>query len=215
MTDATAYLPEHRSLPSLRRAVADCKACDLYRDATQAVFGEGRASAVVMLVGEQPGDTEDREGRLFIGPAGQLLRKALDEAGLALDDVYVTGAVKHFKFIWRGKRRIHATPKAIEVRACYPWLAAELEAVRPQVLVALGATAAKALFGKAFRVTQQRGRFIATPLAPHALATFHPAAILRAPDEDVRRVERAQFIDDLRLAAHAIERRGGVTLHEE
>ncbi|MGD1067690.1 MAG: UdgX family uracil-DNA binding protein [Vulcanimicrobiaceae bacterium] len=207
MTDATAYLPERLSLTSLRRAVADCQACDLYRDATQAVFGEGRASAEVMLVGEQPGDNEDREGRPFVGPAGRFFHAALDEAGLDAKDLYITGAVKHFKFIWRGKRRIHATPKRIEVRACHPWLVAELEVVQPRVLVALGATAAKALFGPSFRVTQHRGEFIATPLAPYALATLHPAAILRAPDDEVRRVERARFVDDLRLVAQTLRRR--------
>ena len=201
---AAAYLPERRSLASLRRAAAGCEGCDLYRDATQTVFGEGSSPAAVMLVGEQPGDSEDRKGHPFVGPAGRLLHDALREAMLDPDDVYITNAVKHFKFTERGKRRIHATPKVFEVRACWPWLEAELELVRPQVLVALGATAAKALFGAAFRLTQHRGEFIATPLAPRAMATIHPSAILRAPDDEMRRVERARFVDDLRLVAHEL-----------
>lgn len=198
-------MPQRRSLASLRRAAATCRGCDLYRDATQTVFGEGSAHARALFVGEQPGDTEDREGHPFVGPAGTLLRTAMDAAGIAADDVYITNAVKHFKYVWRGKRRIHAKPKRTEVRACEPWLIAEIEQIRPHLVVALGATAAQALLGPAFRLTAHRGEIVASPHAPRVLATVHPSSILRAPDGETRRVELAAFVDDLTVVAGALQ----------
>jgi DNA polymerase len=168
------------------------------------VFGEGDAHAVAMFVGEQPGDAEDRAGHPFVGPAGKLLRDAMAEAGIDPERAYITNAVKHFKFVERGKRRIHAKPNRIEVRACEAWLQAEIAVVKPQVLVALGATAAQALFGPSFRVTAERGRDVPTTLAPHAFATVHPSSILRAPDPEARHSELARFVDDLRIVAGAI-----------
>ena len=198
---AADFLPPRRTLPSLKKAARGCRGCDLYKHATQTVFGEGNSRAVAVFVGEQPGDREDREGHPFVGPAGQLLHDAMDAAGIAADDVYITNAVKHFKFVERGKRRIHAKPKVIEIRACAPWLATEIAAVKPRLIVALGATAAGALLGPAFRVTQQRGEVIRRPAGPPVVATVHPSSILRAPDGDARRVEMAAFIDDLKTVA--------------
>ncbi|MBC5806724.1 MAG: uracil-DNA glycosylase [Candidatus Eremiobacter antarcticus] len=198
---AADFLPEQLSLRNLREAAADCRGCDLYKDATQTVFGEGRARAKVMLVGEQPGDVEDKDGRPFVGPAGKLLRKALQEAGIAERDVYLTNAVKHFKFVWRGKRRIHAKPKRIEVRACTPWLEAEIRQVRPNLVAALGATAAQALMGPSFRLTKQRGQLMSSGIAPRIVATVHPSSILRAPDEETRHEVMASFIHDLKIIA--------------
>ncbi len=195
-------------LEALRREAACCTRCDLYRRATQTVFGEGSARARVMLVGEQPGDQEDRSGRPFVGPAGRLLDRALAAAGIERGDVYVTNAVKHFKWQARGKRRLHEKPNARELAACRPWLDAELAAVRPDVLVCLGATAAQALFGRSFRVTRQRGRLLPTALAPHALATVHPSAILRAPDAATRQRELAAFVADLVVVARLLEAGG-------
>jgi uracil-DNA glycosylase len=197
---AVEYLPARPSLTALREAVAGCRACPLWENATQAVFGEGAARAQLMLVGEQPGDREDREGRPFVGPAGRLLDEALDEAGIDREQAYVTNVVKHFKWQARGKRRIHAKPAWSEIAACRPWLDAELSVVRPQVLVCLGATAAQALLGRSFRVTRERGKPIDSDLAPNVLATIHPSAILRA-DPETRELERAAFVDDLRVAA--------------
>ena len=194
------------SLRGLREAAARCTACDLYKHATQTVFGEGRSGAHIMLVGEQPGDSEDKEGHPFVGPAGKLLHAALHEAGIDERDVYITNAVKHFKFIERGKRRIHQQPKQIEIRACRPWLDGELAAVRPQALVALGATAARALLGSSFRLTAHRGEALASDLAPLVFATIHPSAILRSPDDATRHAERARFVDDLRVLAQALIR---------
>jgi uracil-DNA glycosylase family protein len=185
----------------LRKAAAHCHACDLYKHATQTVFGEGNPRAVAMFVGEQPGDKEDLEGHPFVGPAGKLLREAMSAAGISADDVYLTNAVKHFKFVLRGKRRIHAKPKRIEVVACEPWLIAEIEQVRPQLVVALGATAAQALLGPSFRLTARRGELVASPHAPRVVATVHPSSILRAPDDDSRRAAMAAFVDDLRIVA--------------
>ena len=165
------------------------------------MFGEGRRAARLMLVGEQPGDREDLEGRPFVGPAGLLLDRALEDAGIDRADAYVTNAVKHFKWEPRGKKRIHQKPNAVEIAACRPWLEAELAVVRPAVLVCLGATAAQSLLGKAFRVTKSRGVLVASPLAPRVLATVHPSSILRAPDEDARRREYAAFVKDLKVAA--------------
>jgi DNA polymerase len=198
---AAEYVPEHTSLAALREAVQGCRGCPLYADATQAVFGEGAALAEVMLVGEQPGDREDLAGRPFVGPAGRLLDEALAEAGIDRSHAYVTNAVKHFKWQGRGKRRIHQKPTWSESVACRPWLEAELAAVRPRVVVALGATAAQSLLGKDFRVTKQRGEAVDSPLAEHVVATVHPSSILRQRDEEARRVELAAFVDDLRVVA--------------
>jgi uracil-DNA glycosylase family protein len=194
---AAAFVPPKLSLASLRAAAADCRGCDLYRAATQTVFGEGAAHARFMLVGEQPGEAEDVQGHPFVGPAGKLLHAALREAGIDEHDAYVTNAVKHFKFVERGKRRIHATPKRTEVKACMPWLAAEIGVVHPQLVVALGATAAKALLGPAFRVTENRGRAFPSAWGPMVIATVHPSAILRAPDDETRHAQRAAFVADL------------------
>ena len=201
---AADFLPARRTLSNLRKAAQGCRGCDLYKDATQTVFGEGKARAVAVFVGEQPGDREDREGHPFVGPAGKLLHDAMEAAGIPADDVYITNAVKHFKFVVRGKRRIHATPKVTEVRACEPWLDNEIAAVKPRLVVALGATAAKALLGAAFRVTERRGELVARPSGPPVVATVHPSSILRARDDDARRVEMAAFIDDLKTVAELI-----------
>jgi uracil-DNA glycosylase len=190
-------------LRALREAAEDCRGCDLYEHATQTVFGEGPRAARIMLVGEQPGDMEDRMGRPFVGPAGRLLHEAMREAGMAERDVYVTNAVKHFKYVERGKRRIHAKPKRIEVLSCRPWLEAEIRAVKPEVIVTLGATAAGSLLGPSFRLTKHRGRIIRSPWAPKLLATVHPSSILRAPDDETRHREMGSFVRDLRLASRA------------
>jgi uracil-DNA glycosylase len=194
---AAEFVPARPSLASLRQAAAGCTACPLYRTGTQTVFGEGARAARVMLVGEQPGDREDLEGRPFVGPAGRLLDEALEEAGIDRRDAYVTNVVKHFKWTPRGKRRIHQKPSWGEVAACRPWLDAELEVVAPEALVLLGATAAQGLLGRDFRVTKQRGVPVESALAPLVVATVHPSSILRAPDER-RAEERAAFVADLR-----------------
>ena len=201
---AADLLPSRLSLKALREAARDCRACPLWRTGTQTVFGEGRASARLLLVGEQPGDKEDELGRPFVGPAGRLLDEALAEAGIDRADTYLTNVVKHFKWTPRGKRRIHQKPNADEIAACRPWTLAELEVVRPRVLVCLGATAAQALLGRGVRVTRDRGRPLESELAPIAFATVHPSSILRAPDAEARRRERALFVDDLRVAAAAL-----------
>ena len=198
---AAAYLPERLSLPQLREAVQGCRGCDLYRNATQAVFGEGARHADVMLVGEQPGDKEDLAGRPFVGPAGRLLDQALEEAGIDRTQTYVTNAVKHFKWQARGKRRIHQKPSWSESVACRPWLEAELAVVEPRVVVCLGATAAQSLLGRDFRVTQHRGELLESPLAEHVVATVHPSSILRQQDEASRQAELAAFVDNLRVVA--------------
>jgi uracil-DNA glycosylase family protein len=202
--DARPFVPERGGLKALREAAAGCRGCHLWRPATQSVFGEGKKGARVMLVGEQPGDREDRAGRPFVGPAGRELDRGLQAAGIGRDDAYVTNVVKHFKFTERGGRRIHQTPKRFEIEACRPWLDAELEQVRPEALVLLGATAAKALLGASFRVTRQRGELLESELAPIVSATVHPSAILRAPDERARSAEREGFAADLRVVAEAI-----------
>jgi uracil-DNA glycosylase family protein len=204
---AEDFMPERRSLPALRNAAASCQGCPLYLRATQTVFGEGPARARVMFVGEQPGDVEDREGRPFVGPAGQLFDRALSEAGLARDDAYVTNAVKHFKFEQRGKARLHKRPKAGEIGACLPWLRAEIATVKPEILVLLGATAGQALFGAQFRITQERGRPIASTLAELVIATAHPSAILRAPDAEARDKAFRELVNDLKLVARELEKR--------
>ena len=197
---AADFLPPTRELPALREAAQGCRGCELYKLGTQTVFGEGATASEVMFVGEQPGDQEDLAGRPFVGPAGQLFDRALDEAGIDRSKAYVTNAVKHFKWEPRGKRRIHQKPNWAELTACRPWLDAELEAVRPRVLVCLGATAAQALLGRQFRVTRQRGELVDSPLAEHVTATIHPSAILRAED-DRREAEYEAFVADLRKVA--------------
>jgi DNA polymerase len=201
LTSAAEFLPTHLSLRSLRQAAADCEGCDLYKHATQTVFGEGPARARMMMVGEQPGDSEDRLGHPFVGPAGRILHRAMEEAGIDLQQVYVTNAVKHFKFVERGKRRIHAKPKTIEIRACKPWLEAEIAVIHPALVLALGATAAQSLLGSGFRLLANRGKLIAALPYP-VMATIHPSAILRAPDDRTRRREMGKFVEDLQ-AAHA------------
>jgi uracil-DNA glycosylase len=197
-------IPEHPTLGRLRETAAGCRGCGLWRDATQTVFGEGRSDAEVVMVGEQPGDVEDRTGRPFAGPAGKLLDRALEEAGIDRREVYVTNAVKHFKWTRRGKLRLHKKPSSEEIRACRPWLNAELEVVQPRVLVCLGATAAQALLGSTFRVTRQRGQFVSSDLAPLVLATVHPSSVLRAPDDDARDVAYRGLVDDLSKVAEAL-----------
>lgn len=189
------------TLPDLKRAAANCAACDLYQRATQTVFGEGPPGAIVMFVGEQPGDQEDIAGRPFVGPAGKLLDQVLEEVGIDRSQVYVTNVVKHFKWIPAGKRRLHAKPNAREISACRPWLEAEIASVKPKVLVCLGATAAQTLLGRNFRVSRQRGELISSPLAPYAIATVHPSSLLRAPDEETRQQEKERFVGDLRRVA--------------
>ena len=198
---ASVLVPPRKTLATLRSAAATCRACHLWRLGTQTVFGEGARRAALMFVGEQPGNEEDLSGRPFVGPAGRLFDRALAEAGIDRTEVYLTNVVKHFKWIPRGKKRIHAKPDRLEVTACRPWLDAEIEVVKPDVLVCLGATAAQALLGRTFRVTQRRGELIASPLAPHVTATVHPSAILRAPDDETRRLEMRRFVADLQTVA--------------
>jgi DNA polymerase len=197
---AALFLPQEMTLPALRESAAGCKGCHLCQLGTQTVFGEGPNSAPVMLVGEQPGDQEDRAGKPFVGPAGRLLDKALAEAGIDRSATYLTNAVKHFKWQARGKRRIHQKPTWAEITACRPWLEAELAAVQPRVLILLGATAAQSLLGRQFRVTQNRRKVIESELAESVTATIHPSAILRG-EPDRREAEFAAFVDDLRFAA--------------
>jgi DNA polymerase len=204
--DATPYLPAERTLAALREAVGSCRACDLWERATQAVFGEGPEDARMMLVGEVPGDREDREGRPFVGPAGRELDRALEAVGIERGEVYVTNAVKHFRFEERGKRRIHQRPDAGQIRACRPWLRAEIDVIRPEAIVVLGATAAKSLLGNTFRLMAQRGQPLDSDLAPIVVATIHPSAILRARDEDARQAQRELFTEDLRVAVEALAR---------
>jgi uracil-DNA glycosylase family protein len=202
-TSASNLAAGRSSLISLRRAAAGCQACDLWKNATQTVFGEGSPKAMIMFVGEQPGDREDLAGRPFVGPAGNLLGEALLEAGIDPVDIYVTNAVKHFKWApsERGKRRIHIKPRYSEIQACRPWLDAEIRTMRPQVLVCLGATAAQSLLGKAFSVSRQRGQRIQSPLAAYVFATVHPSSILRAPDPASRKAQMQAFVADLKAIA--------------
>src|SRR5207248_9558095 len=200
---AADLVPSRPSLPKLREAAAGCRACPLWEHATQTVFGAGSRSSVAMRVGEQPGDREDREGAPFVGPAGRVLDEALAQAGIDRRAVYVTNAVKHFKWEPRGKRRIHAKPSWSELAACRPWLQAELAVVRPEVLVCLGATAAQSLLGRQFRVTKQRGEWVESDLAEHVTATIHPSAILSQQDDDTRHRASRAFGGDLRLVASA------------
>jgi uracil-DNA glycosylase family protein len=198
----TAEPPGHpRSVEQLREAAASCRGCDLWENATQTVFGEGRERSTLMLVGEQPGDQEDLQGRPFVGPAGRLLEKALEEARIDRQQVYVTNAVKHFRWTRRGKRRLHEKPNAGQVRACRPWLEAEIAVVKPQVIVLLGATAAQSVMGPAFRVSKDRGKVLSSPFGIPVVATVHPSSILRATDDESRDAALASFIADLRVAA--------------
>jgi len=201
---ATALIPPRATLSSLKSAAADCKACDLWKKGTQTVFGEGSRRSAVLFVGEQPGNEEDLTGKPFVGPAGKLFDNALADAGIDRKQTYVTNVVKHFKWEPRGKRRIHKKPNAVEIAACRPWLEAELALIKPEVIVALGATAAQSLLGPQFRVTKQRGQFIESTLAPYVMATVHPSSILRAPDDETRHLEYRRFVDDLKKLARVI-----------
>jgi uracil-DNA glycosylase family protein len=195
--------PDTASLGALREAARHCTACHLYKRATQTVFGEGSKGATMMLVGEQPGDYEDVAGKPFVGPAGKIMDRALEEAGIDRSKVYVTNAVKHFKWEPRGKRRIHQKPNSREIAACRPWLEAELRVVKPKLVVAMGATAAQTIFGPSFRVTRERGKVLLSKLAPQVLATVHPSSLLRQPDEESREREYKLFVADLRAALRA------------
>lgn len=201
---AAAFLPRKITLPNLRQAAAACKGCDLWMRGTQTVFGEGSPHARVLMVGEQPGDKEDLQGRPFVGPAGAVLDKALEAAGIDRDQVYVTNIVKHFKWEPRGKRRIHKKPNALEISACRPWLDAEIAVTRPDVVVLLGASAAQGILGRDFRVSQQRGEWVPSDIAPSVIATVHPSSILRAPDDESRHEEMRRFIADLKKVAARI-----------
>jgi DNA polymerase len=212
---AEGFLPKRRTLATLREAVQGCRGCDLYEGATQAVFGEGREHARVLLIGEQPGDSEDLAGRPFVGPAGRLLDEALAAAGIPRDDAYVTNVVKHFKFTRRGKRRVHSRPTRAEQEACKPWLGAELERVQPKIVILLGATAAQAMIGPRFKVTEQRGTLIPSTMAPYVLATVHPSSVLRAPDDEQRRAARAAFFADLAIAGACYRKLAGAGAGDE
>jgi uracil-DNA glycosylase family protein len=203
---AEPLIPDRPTLPSLRDAAADCRACHLWKLGTQTVFGEGRKKSVIMLVGEQPGNSEDLEGRPFVGPAGALLDRALEEAGIDRAAVYVTNIVKHFKWEPRGKKRIHKKPNAAEITACRPWLNAEIAVVRPAAIICLGATAVQAIIGPKFKVTTGRGTLVDSPLAPIVSATVHPSSILRAPTTEQRQTETERFIDDLKRIQKSIDR---------
>jgi len=198
---AEELIPEQLTIESLREAAAGCKACDLWKKATQTVFGEGETNSRLMLVGEQPGDHEDIEGHPFVGPAGRILDEAFEAAGIARDEVYLTNVVKHFRWEQRGKRRLHSKPSQVHVRACRPWLMAELETVAPRLMVLLGATAAQSVMGATFKVTQQRGKVLDSPLGVPVLATVHPSSILRSPDDKARREAMEGLIADLKIAA--------------
>ena len=206
MSPATSKVPDQLSLPALREAAAVCRACDLYKTGTQTVFGEGAEHAQVMFVGEQPGDREDREGKPFVGPAGRVLDEALEEAGIDRKRVYITNAVKHFKWKPQGKRRLHQKPNAAEINACRPWLDGEIAMVKPHLLVLLGATAAQALLGRDFRVSVQRGQLMERPALPPMMATVHPSSILRAPDDETREIEMRAFVQDLKRVAQHLQR---------
>jgi uracil-DNA glycosylase len=202
---AASLIPENPTLNKLRQAARGCRACRLWERGTQTVFGEGSRSSRVLFVGEQPGDREDLEGRPFVGPAGRLLDKSLEEAGIDRSQAYVTNVVKHFKWEPRGKKRIHQKPNSLEIAACRPWLDAEIAVVKPKVVVCLGATAAQALLGASFRVTKSRGKLVRSELAPRVMATVHPSSILRAPDDASRRLAAKAFVKDLRALARALE----------
>jgi uracil-DNA glycosylase len=202
---AEPFVPKTSSLKVLRGAAQKCRGCDLYKRATQAVFGAGPAKARVMFMGEQPGDQEDLQGEPFVGPAGALLDKALADAGIPRDNAYLTNAVKHFSWEPRGKRRIHKKPRVSEIKACRPWLEAELRAIKPEIVVCLGATAAQSVLGAQFKLMQNRGKLLSSPLAPRVVATIHPSAVLRAPDSDGRRAAYEMLVADLKVVAKAVE----------
>jgi uracil-DNA glycosylase len=202
---AAPLVPSRPTLNKLKIAAAGCQACDLWKTGTQTVFGEGKSTSTVMFIGEQPGNQEDLQGKPFVGPAGNLLDKALTEAGIDRTKVYVSNVVKHFKWEPRGKRRIHKKPNAAEITACRPWLEAEIRVVQPRVIICLGSTAAQAVLGPKFRVTTQRATFVPSPLAPFVTATVHPSSILRAPSDEQRRTEMARFIGDLKKIRKATE----------
>jgi uracil-DNA glycosylase family protein len=204
MTTAADFLPERKTLASLREAANACEGCALFRDATQTVFGRGPEDARIVMVGEQPGDKEDVGGEPFVGPAGGILDRAIEEAGLIRDEIYVTNVVKHFRFVLRGKKRIHKKPDMEHIRACTPWLDAELDRIVPEVLVLLGATAAQALLGRAFRVTRQRGTFVDSDLAPLVTATVHPSSILRSRTDEERREAFDGLVADLRMVRRGL-----------
>ncbi len=201
---AEEFLPERRNLASLRRAAQSCQGCELYKHATQTVFGEGLRRSRVVLVGEVPGDQEDRQGKPFVGPAGRLLDQVLGDAGIPREETYVTNAVKHFKYEERGKRRLHKKPTWYEIKACRPWLLAEIDTINPKLVVCLGATAAKSLLGLEFRITRERGRLLSWDAGPWIMATYHPSAVLRAPEKEDRDRMRDELIHDLRQAAQQI-----------
>jgi DNA polymerase len=204
-TSAEDFLPPRLNLSSLRTAAAHCQGCDLYKNATQTVFGEGPRRAHIMLVGEVPGDEEDKQGHPFVGPSGRFLDDSLDQAGIPRDDVYITNAVKHFRWEPRGKRRLHKKPTAGQIEACKPWLHAEILVIKPEVIVCLGATAAQAMLGRDFRITKHRGKFFHSEETAWITATYHPSAILRAPDKESRDRMRAEFVEDLHHAAEYME----------
>src|SRR3982751_6839524 len=206
--DATPFLPKKPTITSLQEAARSCKGCDLWKNATQTVFGEGDSRPSIMLIGEQPGDKEDIAGHPFVGPAGPILDEGLAAAGIDRGDVYATNAVKHFSWTpaERGKRRIHKKPRYSEIKACHPWLDAEIAVTHPQVIVCMGATAAQALLGREFSVMRERGKFVPSALAPYVVATVHPSSILRAQDEESRRAQKEAFIADLRIAAAQIKK---------
>lgn len=204
---AAPFVPKTTSVRVLGAAAHECRGCDLYKTATQVVFGEGPARARVMLVGEQPGDQEDRQGAPFVGPAGAMLDKALEDAGIPRGDVYLTNAVKHFKWEARGKRRIHKKPRVSEIKACRPWLEAELRAVKPRILVCLGATAAQSVLGPQFKLMQNRGKVVVSAMADYVVATIHPSAVLRAPDAEGRRAAYESLVADLKVVAKALRGR--------
>jgi uracil-DNA glycosylase len=201
---AAPFVPSRPTLPKLRAAAAECRGCELYKYATQTVFGEGKKSSLILFIGEQPGDKEDLAGRPFVGPAGALFDKALEEAGIDRSKVYVTNAVKHFKWEPRGKRRIHKKPNAVEIAACRPWLQAELQVIKPRAIICLGSTAAQAVISPKYRVSVQRGQFVKSELAEYVTATVHPSSILRAPSDEARRMERARFVNDLKKIRAAL-----------
>jgi uracil-DNA glycosylase family protein len=201
---AAPLIPPRPTINKLRDAASECKACDLWRTGTQTVFGEGRPSSLIMFIGEQPGDKEDLSGRPFVGPAGALLDKSLEEAGIDRAKVYITNVVKHFKWEPRGKRRIHKKPNAVEITACRPWLQSEINVIKPRAIICLGSTAAQAVISPKFKVSIQRGLFVPSELAEYVTATVHPSSILRAPSDEARRVERQRFVDDLKKIRAAL-----------
>jgi uracil-DNA glycosylase family protein len=201
---AAPLIPPRPTINKLRDAAAECKACDLWKTGTQTVFGEGKQSSLIMFIGEQPGDKEDLSGRPFVGPAGALLDKSLEEAGIDRGKVYITNVVKHFKWEPRGKRRIHKKPNGVEITACRPWLESEINVVKPRAIICLGSTAAQAVISPKFKVSIQRGLFVPSDLAEYVTATVHPSSILRAPSDEARRLERQRFVDDLKKIRAAL-----------